>query len=148
MKTAHALLVTSAVATAGLWLAERQHRQRLALNAADIHQRLLADTDANPQYRAIWAVPELPDEEKAHLLHCNRQVSFLSAKFRVGLLDGPGLRVQARALMEHAPYRAYWARYGAFREDEALDRTDHKFNSIFDDEYTAAADAAKEPVVV
>ncbi|MGG2460150.1 hypothetical protein ACO0M4_10070 [Streptomyces sp. RGM 3693] len=42
--------------------------------------------------------------------------------------------------MEHAPYRAYWARSCAFHEEAAMDRIDLTFNSIFDDEYTNAVD--------
>ncbi|MDF3140978.1 MULTISPECIES: DUF6082 family protein [unclassified Streptomyces] len=145
LKTSHAILVASAVGAAGLWLAERQHRQRLVLHAAEMHQGLLADVAANPEHRAIWATNGLSDEENVRLVHCNRLVSFLSAKHRVGLLDKATLRVQARALMERAPYRAYWARFGTFREEEAMDRIDHAFNSILDDEYTAAADDT-EPV--
>ncbi|WP_405591926.1 DUF6082 family protein [Streptomyces sp. NBC_01092] len=140
MKTSHAVLVASTVGAAGLWLAERRHRQRLPLQAAEMHQRLIADTAADPEHQAIWATDGLSDEENVQLMHCNRLVSFLSAKHRVGLPDRAALRVQARALMERAPYRAYWARSGTFREEEAMDRIDHTFNSILDDEYTAAAD--------
>ncbi|OIK02562.1 hypothetical protein BIV25_02990 [Streptomyces sp. MUSC 14] len=140
MKTSHAVLVASAVGTAGLWLAERRHRQRLVLHAAELHQGLLADITSDPEHLEIWTTNGLSGEENVRLVHCNRLVSFLSAKHRVGLLDKAALRVQARALMERAPYRVYWARFGAFREEEAMDRIDHAFNSILDDEYAAAAD--------
>ncbi|MGA5441954.1 DUF6082 family protein [Streptomyces griseoincarnatus] len=145
MKTSNAVLVASAVGAVGLWLAERRHRQRLALDTAHMHQQLLADIAADPGHRAIWATNGLSDEENVSLMHCNRLISFLSVKFRVGLLDRAALRVQARALMERAPYRAYWSRSGSFREEEAMDRTDHTFNAILAEEYTAAADDP-EPV--
>ena len=80
------------------------------------------------------------------MVHCNRMISFLSAKYRVRQLDKATLRVQARSLMERAGVRAYWASFRAFREDEAMDGIGRSFNSIFDDEYTAVTDEAEDPV--
>ncbi|WGD39717.1 DUF6082 family protein [Streptomyces cathayae] len=141
MKTSHAVLVSSAVGAVAIWFAERRHRQRLALDTAHIHQRLLSDIAADPEHRAIWALEGLSDEESKHLLCCNRQVSFLSVKYRLGLLDKAGLRVQVRVLMEREPFRAYWQRSATFRDEEAGDRVDRSFNRVFEDEYAAMADA-------
>jgi hypothetical protein len=145
LKTPHAVLVASATGALAIWFAERRHRQRIALDAADIHQRLLADIAADPQHRAIWAIDALSDEEHKYLLCCNRQISFLSIKYRLGLLHKAGLRVQARALMKREPFRAYWQRFATFRDEEAGDRVDRSFNSVFDDEYTAMAES-HEPI--
>jgi hypothetical protein len=122
--------------------AERYYRRKLVLHAADMHQALLSDVASSEELRGVWTPPkeELAPTQYAQLVHCNRQIALLSAKFRVGLLDRRTLRVQARWLMEHDIARNYWQRYGAFRELEAQDRTDRLFNSILDDEFTAAAD--------
>ncbi|MFC5956805.1 DUF6082 family protein [Streptomyces pratens] len=140
MRTPQAILVATAVGAAGIWLAERRHRQRIALDAAEIHQRLLADIATDPEQRAAWATDGLSPEAYAKSVHCNRLISFLSVKFRVGLLDRAALRVQARSIMARGETRAYWARFGAFREEEALDGIDRTFNRILDDAYSAAAD--------
>lgn len=143
MKTSHAILVASAVGAAGIWFAERRHRQRLTMHAAEIHQRLLSDIATHPEQQALWAPGGMSAEEYARLVHSNRVISFLSAKYRVGLLDKVALRVQARAVMQRPGCRAYWARFGAFREEEAADRVDRSFNAVLDDEYTAATDDAE-----
>ncbi|UNZ18191.1 DUF6082 family protein [Streptomyces sp. 891-h] len=141
MKTSHSVLVVSAVGAAGLWLCERQHRRQNALDVAQMHQAWIAEVAENPRLRAAWTPTggELPDEEYANLLHANRLISFLAAKFRVGLLDKRSLRVQARWLMQREIARSYWKRYGGFRNDEASDRMDRVFNAILSDEYTAVA---------
>ncbi|MGC5042474.1 DUF6082 family protein [Streptomyces albidoflavus] len=141
MKTSHSVLVASAVCTAGLWLFERQNQRRNALHAAQMHQAWIAEVATNPELRSIWTPPggELPDADHTNLLHANRLISFLAAKFRAGLLDKHTLRVQARWLMQREVARTYWKKYGAFREEEARDRTDRAFNAILSDEYTAVA---------
>ncbi|MFJ3824949.1 DUF6082 family protein [Streptomyces nodosus] len=144
MQTSHAVLVASAVGVAHIWFAHRRHQQRLVLDAAKMHQHLLADIATDLGQLTAWTPHDLSEEEYRALVNYNRLISFLSAKYRVGLLDKAALRVQARALMTHASCRAYWARFGAFREAEAMDdSTDRSFNRIFDDEYTAVADATE-----
>ncbi|MBT2412071.1 hypothetical protein J7I94_16090 [Streptomyces sp. ISL-12] len=140
MKTPDAVLVATAVGTVGIWLAERRHRQRLALDAAGIHQQLLSGIAADSEQLALWAPGDLTPEAFGRAVHCNRLISFLSVKFRVGLLDRAALRVQARSVMARGATRAYWARFGAFREQEATDSVTRTFNRIFDEEYCAAAD--------
>ncbi|MFD7897573.1 DUF6082 family protein [Streptomyces sp. NPDC059743] len=142
MKTSHSVLLASVVGAAGLWLSERQNRQRLALHAEVMHQAWIAEVARSPELQAIWmpAGGDLPDGEYTNLLHANQLISFLSVKFRAGLLDKQSLRVQARWLMEHDVTRTYWKKFGGFREDEVVDRTDRTFNSILADEYAAYAD--------
>ncbi|MEE1797520.1 DUF6082 family protein [Streptomyces sp. JV176] len=142
MKTSHSVLVATVVGAAGLVLSERQNQRRLALQAAEMHQSWIAGLETNPEMLALWTLPggELSDGEYRNLLHANRLISFVAAKFRAGLLDRGSLRVQARWLMEREIARTYWQKYGGFREEEAVDRKDRAFNSILDDEYTALAD--------
>ncbi|MFI8811353.1 MULTISPECIES: DUF6082 family protein [unclassified Streptomyces] len=142
MKSSHSVLVAAVVGAAGLVLSERLNRRRLALQAAEMHQTWIAELAGNPELRAVWAPPggELPDEVHKNLLHANRLVSFLAAKFRAGLLDRHSLRVQAQWLMEREIARTYWRTFVGFREDEAIDRTDRTFNAILSAEYASAAD--------
>ncbi|WP_326682029.1 DUF6082 family protein [Streptomyces sp. NBC_01237] len=146
MKTSHSVLVAAVVGTAGLVLSERQNRRRLALQAAEMHQTWIAELAGNPELRAVWAPPggELPDEEHKNLLHANRLISLLAAKFRAGLFDRHSMRVQAQWLMEREIARIYWRTLGSLREGEAIDRTDRMFNAILSAEYTAAV--GKDPV--
>jgi uncharacterized protein with PIN domain len=143
-KTAHVVLAatTLGIGVVQILQAERYYRRRLALHAAEMHQALLAEIASDEELQAAWAAPDEqpPASDYARLVHCNRQVSLLSAKFRAGLLDRHTLRVQAQWLMRREIGRTYWRQSGAFRETEARDRTDRVFNAILDDEYTAAAE--------
>lgn len=141
MKTSHSVLVASAVGAAGLWLFHQHSRRQNELQAAQIHQAWLAEVAANPELRAVWAPvgEELTDKQHANLLHANRLISFLSAKFRVGLLDRTTLRTVVRRLMQQDAIRTYWVRNGGLREEEARDRADRTFNTILNDEYEYAA---------
>ncbi|WP_055469036.1 DUF6082 family protein [Streptomyces ardesiacus] len=145
MKLTTAVLAAASVGAVGIWCAERRNRRLLWLGSAALHQKLLADIAGDPGHAAVWAPEGLPIEQSVPLVHCNRLISFLAVKYRIGLLDKATLRVQARALMEHDEARAYWARSGPFREEEAMDGTDRAFNRILNDEYTAATDTT-EPV--
>lgn len=122
--------------------AERYYRRNLTLHATEMHQAWLSEVASNEALRAVWTAPgaELPSDEYANLVHCNRQVSLLSAKFRVGLLDRRTLRVQAQWLMNREVGRTYWREFGSFRELEAQDRLDRAFNRILADEYVALCD--------
>ncbi|MCL7376995.1 DUF6082 family protein [Streptomyces sp. 35G-GA-8] len=142
MKIAHAVLVVAAVGAVRLAQAERNTQRRLALHAEEMHQKWISDMADDPQLQAIWTVSDngVSTEEYTNLLHVNRQMSFLSAKFRAGLLTKRSLRVQARWLMDRDAARSYWQRFGAFRRDEAADRIDRTFNAIMADEYAVLAD--------
>ncbi|MEV6404097.1 DUF6082 family protein [Streptomyces bobili] len=144
-KTSRAVLVTAAVGIGVVRIlqAERYHRRRLTLHAAQMHQALLSEVASDEALRAAWVTPgeKLSSDDYALLVHCNRQVSLLSAKFRVGLLNRNTLRVQARWLMERKIGRAFWREFGAFREQEAKDRVDRVFNQILGDEYVAFSEA-------
>ncbi|MEV5778404.1 DUF6082 family protein [Streptomyces antimycoticus] len=138
MKTSYVVLTAAAFGIAHLVQSERQNRQRLAMHAEEIHQELITEALSNPALRVIWTAPgKLPDEEYTKILHCNRLISFLSAKFRAGLLDTASLRVQARWVMARQAGRTYWAMLGGFREEEAVDRVDRAFNTIMADEHAA-----------
>ncbi|MBA6440662.1 DUF6082 family protein [Streptomyces sp. GMR22] len=145
MKTSYVVLAAAAVGIARLVQSERQNRQRLALHAEEMHQVWISEVASDPELRALWTAPgEPPAEEYARLLHCNRLISFLSVKYRAGLLDSASLRVQARWVMEREIGRTYWKAFGALREKEAMDRTDRAFNAIMADEHAVlvAVDAA------
>ncbi|MFB7085738.1 DUF6082 family protein [Streptomyces sp. NPDC056296] len=139
MKTSHAVLIASAVGATGIWTTQRQHRQHRDLWCADMHQRLLADLTSDPEMLENWRLDGMSAEEAKRMVSCNRQMALLSIKFRMGLLDRTRLRVQARALLERESFRAYWGRFASFREDEAMDRRDHAFNAVIDDEYAAVS---------
>ncbi|MFJ4623655.1 DUF6082 family protein [Streptomyces sp. NPDC088812] len=140
-KTSSAVLAAAAVGVGVMRVlqVERYHRRKLALQAAEMHQAWLSDVASNETLRAAWAPPgeKLTSDDYALLVHCNRQVSLLSAKFRAGLLDRHALRVQARWLMEREIGRTYWREFSSFREQEAQDRVDRLFNQVLADEYIA-----------
>jgi hypothetical protein len=141
-KTSCAVLTATAVGigVARILQADRYHRRKLTLHAAEMRQTLLSEAASNATLRAAWMPPgEKPSpEDYALLVHGRRQVSLLSATFRTGLLDRHTLRVQARWL-EREIGRTYWREFGAFREAEAKDRRGRAFNRVMADAYVAAA---------
>jgi hypothetical protein len=146
-KTSSVALVAAAIGIGVRILqAERHNQRKLTLLAAEMHQAWLSEVASSETLRTAWAHPgqNLSSDDYAMLVHCNRQISLLSAKFRAGLLDRHTLRVQARWLMEREIGRNYWHEFGAFRQQEAKDRADRVFNQILDDEYMAlsGSDAA------
>lgn len=140
MKTRHVLLFIAAIGAARLALSERQHRQRLAVEAEPMHQQWIKELVENPETLARWTPGDTSPEEYGPLLHANSIISQVSVRFHAGLIDRASLREQARCLMERDIVRAYWKRFGGFREAEAVDRKDEVLNTIFSDEYAAVAD--------
>ncbi|MFF8880736.1 DUF6082 family protein [Streptomyces flaveolus] len=141
--TSRAVLVVAMVGVVRILQAERYYRRKLPLQAAEMHQGWLSEIASDEKLQAVWAPPgdKLSSDDYTMLVHCDRQVSLLSAKFRAGMLGRHTLRVQARWLMEREVGRVYWRESGAFREQEARDRTDRVFNQILADEYMAFSDA-------
>ncbi|WP_371792280.1 DUF6082 family protein [Streptomyces sp. NBC_01471] len=144
MKTSHAVLAAAGVAAAGLVLSERQHRQRLALHAAEIHQVWLTGVVTNPELRAVWTPPGggLSDEEHLRAIVVNRMISMLSVRYRVGLITKRALRIQAQRLMDNEVGRQYWNQYGSTREAEAADRIGRQVFEVLADAYDDALDMA------
>ncbi|MFJ5734724.1 DUF6082 family protein [Streptomyces microflavus] len=143
MKITTAVFLAGAAAVgigvAHLRQAERHQRQRNVLSAAAIHQAFLRHVDGNPELQKMW-VPEdgsLSAEEYIRRTHANQLFSALAVRFRVGILDEEKLRVQAKWMMSRAVGRDYWSSFSGFRELEAGDKIDRRFNSIMGDEWLA-----------
>ncbi|CAM5475480.1 MULTISPECIES: DUF6082 family protein [Streptomyces] len=135
MRASSAILVAAAVGTLRLLQAERHSKRQLALKAAELHQAYCRDTAADQALSGEWADADVTAEQAAKYIHANRLLSFLSVKYRVGLLNDHTLRVQARSAMARDSIREYWGKFGSFREMEAKDRTDRKFNEIMSGEF-------------
>ncbi|MFE2289848.1 DUF6082 family protein [Streptomyces sp. NPDC059452] len=143
MKITTAVLVAGAAAAgvgvAHLWQAERHQRQRNALSAAAMHQEYLRYVEGNPELQRLW-VPEdgsLDPEEYLRRTHANHLFSALAVRFRVGIIDEENLRVQANWMMSRAVGRDYWSSFSGFRESEARDKLDRRFNRIMTSEWLA-----------
>lgn len=143
MKITTAVLVAGAAAAgvgaAHLWQAERHQRQRNALSAAAMHQEYLRYVEGNPELQRLW-VPEdgsLDAEEYLRRTHANHLFAALATRFRVGILTAETLRVQAKWMMSRAVGRDYWASFSGFRDSEARDKVDRRFNRIMTDEWLA-----------
>ncbi|MEU3973412.1 DUF6082 family protein [Streptomyces bacillaris] len=140
MKAAHALLAL-AVAGVGahLWQKERHHQETKALTAASMHQEYLRYIESHPELQKLWAPEDgsLTPEEYARRVHANHLFVALAARFRAGLLGADKLRKQAQWLMSRQIGRDYWESFGPWRECEAVDKWDRRFNAIMSDEYAA-----------
>lgn len=140
MKPVHALLVLAAAGIGGhLWQKERHHQETKALTAASMHQRYLRYIESHPELHKSWAPEDesLTPEEYARRVHANHLFVGLAARYRAGILDTDKLRIQAQWLMARKIGREYWESFGAWREEEAGDKWDRRFNAIMSDEYAA-----------
>ncbi|MEU6475322.1 DUF6082 family protein [Streptomyces sp. NPDC047017] len=129
IRTSTAILVVAAIGAVRIVQAERQARRQLVLHAAELHQAYCRDTAADHLSSGEWGEGLSPEEAAQHI-HANRLISFLSAKYRVGLLKDDDLRVQAHASMKRPSVRSYWEQNGSFRQEGAKDRIDRRFNEI------------------
>ncbi|MFF2650446.1 DUF6082 family protein [Streptomyces sp. NPDC058045] len=140
MKPAHALL---ALAVAGLgahlWQRERHQRETKALTAASMHAEYLRYIESHPELLKQWAPEDdsLTPEEYSRRVHANHLFVGLAARHRARILDNQTLRTQAQWLMSRQIGRDYWESFGAWREGEARDKWDRRFNAIMSDEYAA-----------
>lgn len=134
MKSRHTLVLIAALGAAHLVLSAWQHRQRLALDAANMHANMLTAEDT-------WYVPgDGPRDEYVPMAQVNRLIVCWSVKHRIGLLKRQALRSNAAWLMKRRIARAYWAKWRDHRIEEARDRKDVKFVTTLDDAYYDAKD--------
>ncbi|MFB6630001.1 DUF6082 family protein [Streptomyces sp. NPDC056362] len=144
MNSNRAVLTLSVVGAVGIALAERRHRQRLDLDTVALHQQLCADIITDPEQLALWALNGMSPEQFAGSVSVNRQISFTQAKYRLRLLDDPGLRVAAQNLMKREGVRAFWQRHKAFRFSEATNPRDRKFLTILDEVHAEGTKPASD----
>ena len=134
--TGAALLAVAATGIAHLVLSERQHRDRTVLEAARIHQELLAAQVERPGLRAMWGSldPLDPGERRLHL-HRNAWVSAWEAMFRVGALTPAAVDGAARALFATPEGLHWWARVREERSRAAADTRSRRFHALMDTAY-------------
>ncbi|MDO0936557.1 DUF6082 family protein [Streptomyces sp. DG2A-72] len=134
--TTIALAVTAAASTAHVVLSERRHRERIALTAARIHQRLLADQIERPELRTMWGSLEPLDEaEQTMHLHRNAWVSMWELMHRLGLMPAAEVRSAAESLLTSPEGRAFWKRVREDRMPAAKNRREYRFHTLIDGVY-------------
>lgn len=134
--TGVALLTLAASGIAHLFLSERQHRDRTVLEAARIHQQLLAAQVERPALRAMWgSLAPLDSAERRLHLHRNAWVSAWEAMFRVGALAPAAVDVAARALFATPEGLHWWARVREERARAAADTRARRFHELMDTAY-------------
>ena len=147
MKLQKAVLAGVVVGAVGIALAERRHRDRLRIDTAAMHQRLLADIATDPEHQKLWAHDGDDPGEMALFVRANRQLSLTQTMYRVRVLDDATLRVAAENLMKREGVRLFWDRFGAFRAQEAATRRDRHFVEITDQAHAAALAKAMPTLV-
>ncbi|MFE5300074.1 DUF6082 family protein [Streptomyces sp. NPDC056632] len=128
-------------------LAKEQHRQRLELGVAGLHQQLLADAAADSEQWEIWGKGERTPEETRRTIKVNRQVCLTQLTHTLELVSLDELLVRARALMERPAVRKFWTETRDFRSRETQTPESSAFISVLDRELAAAtrkASAADE----
>ncbi|MFD8018896.1 DUF6082 family protein [Streptomyces lavendulae] len=141
-----ALAVVVAEATR-LRQSRQQHREQAHLAIAEMHQRLLADQEANPEMAAVWkvSVPAESDMARAEILHVNRWVSLWGIAHRTGVLTDDSLAGYARNGMQNPAFQQFWTYARTFRIMGARDEIDRTFNATMDQAYQALGRKEKAP---
>ncbi|BDH15340.1 DUF6082 family protein [Streptomyces hygroscopicus] len=139
MKISHAaILGLAAVGAVQIAQNERHHRQRTEIAVARIHQDYLTHLTSNPHLAALWAPKDLDANQYVELLNANQQIAALGLRHRLGLARGQRLSYLATYLMGREHCRRYWARFGSFREQEALgDKPREHFHDVMDNAYVS-----------
>lgn len=149
MKTyllAGVVLAGVAVQAARLTQSARQHLERAHLVTAEMHQRLLAEEEANPLMAAVWSTT-VPDSEmgRAKTFHVNRWVSLWAVQYRTGVLAAESLAGYANNGMQNPAFLNFWEAARTFRLAGARDDVDRKFNAIVEHAYQSHRRKESEP---
>ncbi|WP_406220879.1 DUF6082 family protein [Streptomyces decoyicus] len=139
MKISHAaILGLAAVGAVQIAQKERHQRQRNDVAVTRIHQDWLTHLTTHPDLAVLWAPKDLDAEQYVELLNANQQIAALGLRHRLGLARGQRLSYLATYLMGREHCRRYWARFGSFREEEALgDKPGEHFHEVMDNAYKA-----------
>lgn len=129
MRTSTAILIAAGVSAVGIALSHLQHRQRLDLETAGLHQSMLGDTLRDPDLLELWRTTDETPEKFKRSVGANRQLAFTGLKYRLGLISPETLRVQTDNLMLRRGVREHWEQHHTFRLAEATNRRDREFLS-------------------
>ncbi|UIX34485.1 DUF6082 family protein [Streptomyces sp. GQFP] len=137
--TSAALVALAGTAITHMVLTHRRHRDRTVLEAAHLHQRLLAAQVERPGLRAIWGSldPLEPAERRLHL-HRNAWVSAWEAMFRVGVLSADGVHGAALALFATPGGQKWWTGVRDSRAQAVGEGYAHRFHTLVDTAYQDA----------
>ncbi|MFF4285599.1 MULTISPECIES: DUF6082 family protein [Streptomyces] len=139
MKISHAaILGLAAVGAIQIAQRERHQRQQNEVAVARIHQDYLTHLTSNPHLAELWAPEDIAPEQYVKLLNANQQIAALGLRHRLGLARGKRLSYLATYLMGREHCRQYWARFGHFREQEAMgDKPREHFHDVMDNAYVS-----------
>ncbi|MFB6525228.1 DUF6082 family protein [Streptomyces sp. NPDC056399] len=146
MRTSTAILISAGVSAIGIAFSHVQHRQRLELGTAELHQNMLADTLRDPDLLELWRTRDETLEKFKRSVGANRQLSFTALKYRLGLLSPETLRVQTDSLMHRRGVREHWEQHQSFRMAEAGSRRDREFLTALAASHQATQELAPPPV--
>ncbi|MEW1616081.1 MULTISPECIES: DUF6082 family protein [unclassified Streptomyces] len=148
MKTSTAVLAAggagAAIAVAQLVQRHRHHKQDIDTALSRIQIEWLARASSDPLEAAFWAPEGIEPQQYQQMLSGNRSLCQLSLRFRRGLVPLRQLALHADKLMATETGRAYWQRFGSYREAEAEagSRAERQFTQAIKDAYLRATTLA------
>ncbi|MFI7337002.1 DUF6082 family protein [Streptomyces sp. NPDC050085] len=138
MRTARwpALAAVAAIGLAHLAAGERQHRQRLRLDGARLHQQLLADQITHPELAVLWGrLSDLGEDGHRLDVHREQWIRLREALFSTRCLTEAGLRTAARAFFAAPANQQWWDRVREDRAEMATERAARRFHCLLDTGY-------------
>ncbi|ALC26930.1 MULTISPECIES: DUF6082 family protein [Streptomyces] len=142
MKTSIAVLTAgaaiAAVGVAQLVQKDRQHKQTIDATLSRIQIEWLSRASSDPLEAKFWAPKGVEPEQYQQMLSGNRSFCQLSLRYRLGLVSRRQLALYGDKLMAADACRAYWERFGSYREAEAESRVERQFTQAMKDAYLRA----------
>ncbi|MFE5652067.1 DUF6082 family protein [Streptomyces cyaneofuscatus] len=148
MRTSNAVLAAG-VAVAAVGVAQfvqrhRHHKQDIDTALSRVQIDWLSRASSDPLEAAFWAPEGIEPKQYQQMLSGNRSLCQLSLRHRLGLVSRRQLALHGDKLMATETGRAYWQRFGSYREAEAEtgSRVERQFTQAMKDAYLRATTLA------
>ncbi|MFD8117811.1 DUF6082 family protein [Streptomyces microflavus] len=146
MKHSTAVLVAgmsvAAVGVAQLVQKHRHHKQDIDTALSRFQIEWLTRASSDPLEATFWAPEGVDPAKYQQMLSGNRSFCQLSLRYRLGLVSRRQLAMYGDKLMATDTCRAYWERFGSYREAEAGSRVERQFTQAMKDAYLRATTLA------
>lgn len=132
----------AAIGVAHLVQQHRHHKQGIDVALSRVQIEWLTRASSDPLEATFWAPEGVEPEKYQQMLSGNRSLCQLSLRFRLGLVSHRQLALHGDKLMATDTGRAYWERFGSYREAEAASRVERQFTQAMKDAYLRATTLA------
>ncbi|MFJ6705665.1 MULTISPECIES: DUF6082 family protein [unclassified Streptomyces] len=124
-----AVAVSAAVAIVGaarIRQEKRHHGDRTEIAAARVQMDWLTQVATNRHLAELWAPDDMSADDYMGLMHANRLLCAVSLRDRLGMVSEDQRGLIASMLMKNKVVRAYRAKFGDLRAEEAATARDER----------------------